>query len=117
MPVSHERLCSFSGGDKSKEGFSRKTIHTDFEFAKECGLSTCIASGAMMLGCIIELFIENYGAIWLEKFTIRVKFIKMVKVDDAITPYIKIVNDGYEIWCRNQDGEAVVVGTASLRNA
>ncbi|MFC2056725.1 MaoC family dehydratase [Chloroflexota bacterium] len=117
-----ERVNNFSGGYPKGPGWPKKTIHTNLEFAKSCGLTACAASGAMPEGYLTQLMIELFGIDWLRHGKMTLKFIATVKPDDTVLPKA-IVRDRQiedrnirfimEVWCENQDGKKVVVGTAS----
>ena len=120
--ITQERVYSFSGGFPRTDDWPNKNIHTDSEFAKNCGLSDRAASGAMFEGYLIELMIDCFGELWLKTGKLDLKFIHVVTPGDTLFPKaivqskmaqgatFKLVMD---IWCENQHGEQVVIGTAS----
>ena len=89
MFISEEKNNNFSPG---------VNIHTDLEFARKCGLTQRYVSGAMLEGWLAE-------ELRLKRMSL--KFIAPVNVGDEITYKTK----GDEVWCENQRGEKVVVGT------
>lgn len=120
--VTEERVNLFSGGFPKGPGWPKKTIHTSLEFAKKCGLPTRTASGAMSEAYLTELMIDLFGENWLTEGKMSLKFIAIVDIGNTILPKaivqsrqeegsrVKFVMD---VWCENQHGDKVLVGTAS----
>ncbi len=120
--VTQERVNNFSGGFPKGPGWPKKTIHTDLDFAKSCGLHTRVASGAMCEGYLVELMIDVFGIGWLKHGKMALKFIGIIKTDDTVLPKAVVQSKEVEgirarfvmqMWCENQDGKKVVVGTAA----
>lgn len=120
--VTEERVYAFSGGFPKGASWPAKNIHTDLEFAKSCGLPTRAASGAMSEGYLTELMIDLFGENWLKEGTMSLKFIAMVDSGDILLPKAIVRSretEGFEVrfvmdvWCENQHGNKVVVGTAT----
>jgi acyl dehydratase len=120
--VTEERVYAFSGGFPKGPGWPRKTIHTDLEFAKSCGLPTRAASGAMFEGYLTELMIDLFGENWLRRGKMSLTFIAIVDPGDTLVPKSVVrskqaegsrVRFVMEVWCENQHGNKVVVGTAT----
>ncbi len=119
--VTLDRLNFFSGGFPRGPNWPAKNIHTDLEFAKKCGLKTRAASGAMFEGYLTDHVIDIFGEDWLNYGTMDLKFIGLVDKDDTLIPKAVVkskklegsaVEFTLEIWCENQNGNKVVVGTA-----
>lgn len=120
--VTEERVYAFSGGFPRGPGWPKKNIHTELEFARSCGLPTQAASGAMFEGYLTELMIELFGGNWLREGKMSLKFIAIVDPGDRLLPKAvvqsrEIEDSGVrfvmELWCENQHGKKVVVGTAT----
>jgi len=120
--VTEERVWLFSGGLRQDPGWPKKNIHTDLEFAKSCGLPTRAASAAMFEGYLTELMIDLFGVNWLKEGKMSLKFIAIVDVGDKLLPKAVVqskeaedsgVRFVMEVWCENQHGNKVVVGTAT----
>jgi acyl dehydratase len=120
--VTADRIYAFSGGFPRVKDWPKKNIHTDLEFAKSCGLSTRAASGAMFQGYLTELMIDLFGENWLSGGKMELTFIAIVDAGDKLLPMAIVQSrdiDGsrvrfvMEIWCQNQHGNKVVVGTAT----
>ena len=116
------RTWLFSGGWPRFDGWPAKNVHTDLAFAQQSGLPTRAASGAMMQGYLCELMVDLFGTGWLERGLLSLKFIRIVDVGDAITARARVsarlpeagaTRFDLQVWCENQRGEHVVVGTGS----
>ena len=120
--VTEERVYAFSGGFPKGKDWPKKTIHTDLDFAKSCGLPTRAASGAMFEGYLTELMIELFGENWLTYGKMSLKFIAIVDVNDTVLPKATVQSKQVqgsdviftmEVWCENQHGNKVMVGAAT----
>jgi len=125
--VTEERVYAFSGGFPQDPEFPKKNIHTDLASAISCGLPTRAASGAMFEGYLAELMIDLFGEEWLSSGEMSLTFIAIVNPGDmliskAIVQSKQVEESGLkfvmQVWCENQRGEKVVVGTTkgSLKN-
>ena len=121
-PVTDEKILLFSGGSRHDSDFPKKTIHTSLEFAKSCGLSKRAASGAMFEGYLAELMISLFGEGWLNHGKMNLTFIAVVEPGDTLVAKAVIqsrhaessnIRFVMEVWCENQHGNKVVVGTAT----
>ena len=120
--VTEERVYAFSGGFPKGPQWPNKNIHTNLEFAKSCGLPARAASGSMFEGYLTELMIDLFEASWLKQGKMQLVFIRMVNIGDtlvakAIVQSKQAEDSGLrfvmEVWCENQHGNKVVVGTAT----
>ena len=120
--VTEERVYAFSGGFPKGPDWPKQNIHTDLEFAKNCGLPTRAASGTMCEGYLTELMIDLFGEDWLTYGKMSLKFIAIVDAGHTILPKAAVksrqiegsgVKFDMELWCENQYGNKVVVGTAT----
>jgi acyl dehydratase len=118
--VSLERINFFSGGYPKGPNWPAKNIHTDLETAKKCGLETVAASGAMFEGYLVDLMIDLFGAEWLNYGMMTLAFINVVNKNDTLVPKGVVrskevvgsrVEFRVDLWCENQYGTKVVVGT------
>ena len=119
--LTQERLNFFSGGFPKGPNWPAKNIHTDLEAAKKAGLKTVAASGAMFEGYLADLMIEIFGGNWLKKGKLSLAFTGIVNKNDSLIPRAVVkakatvgskIECTMEVWCENQRGEKVVVGTA-----
>ena len=120
--VTSYRTWLFSGGWPRFDGWPAKNIHTDLDAARECGVPKRAASGAMMQGYLAELMVDTVGEEWLRLGVLDLKFTGIVDVDDTVTSRLAVTGKAEEgsmmrvdmdVWCENQRGEKVVVGTAT----
>ena len=119
--ISETRVFAFSGGRFDAPGWPSKNIHTDLEFAKSCGLQTRSVSATQYMGYLTELMIDLFGETWLSHGSMELKFIAIVDVGDRLVSKavvtLKESEDSktkfsLDIWCQNQHGNKVFVGTA-----
>jgi len=119
--ISETRVFAFSGGRFDAPGWPAKNIHTDLEFAKSCGLQTRSVSATQYMGYLIELMIDLFGESWLSHGRMDLKFVAIVDVEDRLVSKAMVTlkesedsktKFSLEIWCENQRGDKVVVGTA-----
>jgi acyl dehydratase len=105
-------------------GWPRRDIHTDEELATASGLPGAIASGTMSEAYLVGLMLDVFGDDWIRDGRMELTFIKVVQPGDVVVPRGRIeeVAPGESetrvtvaIWCENQRGEHVVVGTAWAR--
>jgi acyl dehydratase len=120
--ITEERVRDFSGGFPERPGWPEKNIHTDREAATRCGLPEPAASGNMFEGYLTELLIDLFGERWLSHGKMQLTFIRMVRIGDTLLPKAVVQSREtddlgtrfvMEIWCENQHGEKVVLGTAT----
>ena len=120
--VTSLRTWLFSGGWPMADDWPAKNVHTDLEFARSCGLPSRGASGAMLMGYLTELLVDLFGEQWLTKGTLSLKFVRIVEIGDEIVARASVVSrreDGprvgfdMELWCENQRGEKVAVGSGT----
>jgi len=120
--VSEGRVYAFSGGCFSEPGWPKKNVHTDLEFAKNCGLPTRVVSATQYMGYLVELMLHLFGESWLNHEKLNLKFIAPVDVGDRLTPKAVVrsreiegccVKFHLDVWCENQHGSKVAIGTAS----
>ena len=116
--LTRERVWAFSGGPFNTPAWPKKNIHTDLEFADSMGLPTTYVSATQYLGHLAELMIDLFGEGWLSSGKMSgVKFIKPVTQGDTIQARVRIRSKAEEeytldVWCENQNGDKVLVGTA-----
>jgi hypothetical protein len=121
--VSWQRLWAFSGGPFRLEGWPSKNIHTDLEFAKNCGLPDKVsASATQYQGYIVQLMIDLFGVAWLHHGVMDVRFIAIVDAGDTLVSKATITSKEeqesstkftMDVSCENQRGQKVLVGIAT----
>ena len=117
-----ERVWAFSGGAFDTPNWPKKNIHTDLEFARSAGLDRVYVSATQYLGYVTELMIDIFSDDWLRGGELKsARFTRPVTEGDTITVKATVrskVEEGpitsytLDVWCENQDGEQVLVGTA-----
>ena len=122
--ISEARVFAFSGGRLNAPGWPAKNIHTDLEFAKSCGLQTRSVSATQYMGYLTELMVDLFGETWLSHGRMELKFIAIVDVEDSLLTKAIVTSKELEgsgtrfildMWCENQHGNKVAVGTAMGR--
>jgi len=117
-----ERSNDFSGGFPKGPSWPNTTIHTSLSFAEECGFASCVVAGAMNEGYLAELMIDVFGIDWMRGETMSVKFVAVVKPGETVLPKATVrarvdeadrVRFALDVWCENQSGQKVIVGTAT----
>ena len=91
-------------------------IHVDPAFAATTPMGGVIAHGTMSLNLVWQSIQATFGAEAAAAASIDVRFAKPVRVGDRVeaggtetdTP------GRFEVWVRNQDGVAVIEGTATV---
>ena len=121
--VAWERLWAFSGGPFAAEGWPKKNIHTDLKTANELGVYAVSASATQYLGYAVSLLLDLFGDAWLSTGSLAVKFVAVVTVDDVLQAKARVVEVQVEdagrrrvqldVWCENQKGAKVLVGSAT----
>lgn len=120
LPVRLETMAEYTRS-VSEPGYERN-IHTDLEIARQYGLDEPIAEGRMWTTLLSTLLGTALGRAWLSTGALSLTFIKMVKPGDeisargvvtAVEPEPKGRRVRFEVWCENQRGEKVAVGSAA----
>ncbi len=104
-----------------REDYPPTSIHHD-AFAKKMGWSGALVPGAQETGYITEILVNFFGESWFEHGSVAVTFIAPVIKGDTLAARGRVqekqVEDAsvrlmLQVWCENQDGKKVAVGTAS----
>jgi acyl dehydratase len=100
-------------------------IHIDEEFAQKTGAGGTIAHGMLILAYISQLMTDSFGKNWLTGGKLNVRFKAPARPGDVLDIQGKAVNirkneTGLmeivcEVLCKNQKGETVITGEASVR--
>ncbi|MFH1031017.1 MAG: MaoC family dehydratase [Chloroflexota bacterium] len=118
-PVTQEkvRLYAEASGDFNP-------IHIDEDFAKKTPLGGTIAHGMLVLAYVSHMLTVAFGKSWLNSGKLDVRFRNPARMGDVLNSSGKITrverqdNETLvtcEILCRNQKGEAVISGGASVK--
>ena len=120
VPVRLETMAEYTRS-VSEPGYEQN-IHTDLEIARRYGLDEPIAEGRMWTTLLSTLLGTALGRAWLSTGALSLTFTKMVKPGDEITARgvvtaVRAEPAGrrvqLEVWCENQRGEKVAVGSAA----
>ena len=115
-----EKLVAYS--EDSANALRGTSIHTDAEVAKAKGFGAPVAQGLMSADYISELMLAVFGQGWLLGGRLALAFVRPVLAGDTLTANGRrserldegsFSRETYEVWCENQRGEAVMLGTAS----
>ncbi|MCL4367625.1 MAG: MaoC family dehydratase N-terminal domain-containing protein [Actinobacteria bacterium] len=109
-------MSVFTGADRLN------SIHTNAEFAHNLGLAGAVAQGMMTACYISETMTGFFGDGWRYGGKMALAFVGAVYAEDTIIAAAqvkeKVLENGVtrivcEVWCENQGGRRVTVGTAS----
>lgn len=98
-------------------------VHFDPAFARSVGLPAPIATGEMSTSFMSELLARTFGPAWVRRSKLRSRYVSPVYAGDTITVSGQIAavetdagatRIDAEVWCENQSGQQVTVGTASV---
>ena len=116
------RALTLSGGPLENPGWPAKNLHTDLEAARDAGLAEVVVSGTQWEGYLIGLMVELFGSAWFDGGEVDVKIPRSVKIGETIQPKARLESREPEggrfryrlaVWCENQDGQQVMMGTAT----
>lgn len=91
-------------------------IHVDDEFAARSPMGGIIAHGMLSLNLIWQTLRATLGDTGSQNMELTIRFTKPVRIDDVVTAGGTLTDAAtgrYEVWVRNQAGEAVIAGSAS----
>lgn len=92
-------------------------LHVDPVFAATTPMGGVIAHGTMSLNLIWQAISKTFGAELAARSAIDVRFARPVRVGDAVEAGGAESTPGsgeFEVWVRNQDGVAVIEGSAHV---
>jgi 3-hydroxybutyryl-CoA dehydratase len=95
-------------------------LHVDPEFAKETMFGGTIAHGMLTLAYISQVMRKFHEEGWVNGGEMEINFLAPVRPGDTITCTGEVVELGGEkitcsVECRNQHGETVAAGSASVQ--
>ena len=102
--------------------WAMSNVHTDWGVASNWGVPGLIANGSMSKEFIAEMLIQFFGLGFLKGGELDVTYIRYILPGDTITAkgVIReklaeraVVRFNIDVWCENQRGEKVTVGTAT----
>lgn len=95
-------------------------IHVDEAFAATTAMGGIIAHGMLSLNLIWQSLGDTLGLAAKENVELSVRFTRPVRINDTVSAGGSLESlEGriYQVWVRNQSGETVIAGTASLMSA
>ena len=116
--VSQERINEYA---EASRDFN--PLHRDPEFAKNTHYGRVVAHGMLVLAYISEMMTQTFGRHWVESGHLKIRFRSPVFPGDSVTTFGEVLrvsedDDGLRlecyVGCRNQDGEEVINGEASV---
>jgi 3-hydroxybutyryl-CoA dehydratase len=93
-------------------------IHVDKEFAAKSPMGGVIAHGTMSVALIWQALKNTLGVDALDRVHLEIRFMRPVRIDDTVTGGGELQADSgnvYDVWVKNQKGEEVIRGTATIR--
>ena len=118
--LTQEKMTAYS--EDSANALRGQSIHTDPAVAEAQGYPKTVAQGMMSADYISELMTTELERGWLLNGRLSLAFVKPAFCGDTLTACAALreeLDEGafsrrvYDVWCENQDGETVTVGTAS----
>lgn len=94
--------------------------HVDKEFADKSPMRGIIAHGTMSVALIWQALKNTLGLDALGRIHLQIRFVRPVRIDDTVTGGGALQAGSrsvYDVWVKNQKGEDVIVGTATLKEA
>ena len=99
-------------------------LHLDPAYAAETPYGRPIAHGMLVLAFVAEMMAQSFGAEWSTGGRLKVRFRAPVYPGDTVTAEgsLRTGSAGepgrtYTVACRNQSGEQVIIGEASVGTA
>jgi len=95
-------------------------VHVDKEFAANSPMGGIIAHGTMSVALIWQALKNTLGVATLNRVHLEIRFVRPVRIDDTVTGGGELqagASNVYDVWVKNQKGEDVIRGTATLRAA
>jgi acyl dehydratase len=118
--LTQAKMTAYS--EDSVNALRGQSIHTDAAVAKAKGYPDSVAQGLMSADYISELMTHQMDQGWLRHGRLSLVFVRPVICGDMLTTCAakrEELDEGayarhvYDVWCENQNGEMVTVGTAS----
>ena len=92
-------------------------IHLDAEFAAKTPMKGVIAHGTMSMNLIWQAITGTFGMDAAGGAELDIRFIRPVRLGDVVTAGGEASSEGggrFKVWVRNQAGEPVIEGTATI---
>ena len=120
LPAIHKSLTQEKINRYAEVSGDGNPLHTDPAFAATTQFGGTIAHGMLVLAYISELMAAAFGGEWSASGHLKIRFRGAARPSDTVTASGRIlrIEDGKtfcEVECRNQNGEVLISGEASLR--
>jgi 3-hydroxybutyryl-CoA dehydratase len=120
LPIITKTLTQEKVNRYAKVSGDGNPLHTDPAFAVATQFGGTIAHGMLVLAYISELMTAAFGGAWRASGRLKVRFRGAARPGDTVTAsgrVLRIEDDktSCEVECRNQNGEVLISGEASLR--
>jgi 3-hydroxybutyryl-CoA dehydratase len=95
-------------------------IHVDEAFAATTPMGGVIAHGTLSLNLVWQALAASFGADELSGVQLEIRFARPVRVGDTVQAggQRSAGHEGlWDVWVRNQDGTAVIEGTAKVKES
>lgn len=95
-------------------------VHVDKAFADASPMGGIIAHGTMSVALIWQALKNSLGLDALSRIQLEIRFVRPVRIGDTVTGGGALeqgVGNVYEVWVKNQAGQEVIMGTATLKPA
>ncbi|MEJ1974748.1 MAG: MaoC family dehydratase [Acetobacteraceae bacterium] len=107
--ITMEKMARYSGAGN---------FHSDDTAGEQLGLGGAIVQGGQLVGYLNEMLTRSLGAGFIAGGEVAVNFIRPARPGDTVTTHGTLTATAgqvgtFEIWLENQNGEKLVVGTAS----
>jgi hypothetical protein len=102
---------------------TEENIHTDDEYARSQGLPGIIADGMISTNWIYGFLIDTFGEAYLNKGTLRTKYIKTILEDQLVIAGMRVreieragaeTRYALDVWCEDDEGQMLTVGAAEV---
>jgi 3-hydroxybutyryl-CoA dehydratase len=113
-------MLSAASGQLAQVGVN---IHTDDDYARSQGLPAIIADGMIMTNWCSEMLVANFGMDYLERGSLRTKFIKPVFLHQTVHVRARVLEANrqpgsvrykLDVWCEDEKGIKVTDGSAEI---
>ena len=118
--LTQERMTAYS--EDSANALRGQSIHVQPEAAQAAGFPATVAQGLMCADYISEMMTSELEKEWFAYARLSVAFLRPVLCGETVTANGRpaeatregaVVRKVYDVWCENERGELVTVGTAS----
>lgn len=111
LRISRERIMAYAAIANDYN-----PIHVDPEFAAKSAMGGIIAHGTLSLNLIWQSIEETFGKPVGKRYLSDIRFRAPVRENDVVEAGgVKLAEDIYSVWVKNQEGASVIEGTATIQ--